>query len=43
VVPLLADGRLEVVVDSVMAMEEVREAHRRMESNQSFGKIILRW
>jgi putative PIG3 family NAD(P)H quinone oxidoreductase len=43
VVPLLADGRLVPVVDEVMAMEDVREAHRRMERNQTFGKIVLRW
>jgi len=43
VVPLLADGRLVPVVDQVMAMDQVRDAHRRMESNQNFGKIVLRW
>lgn len=43
VVPLLADGRLEPVIDQVMAMTDVRDAHRRMESNQNTGKIVLRW
>ena len=43
VVPLLADGRLTPVVDAVMPMDDIREAHRRMESNQNVGKIILRW
>ncbi|HTE49579.1 MAG TPA: NAD(P)H-quinone oxidoreductase [Kofleriaceae bacterium] len=43
VVPLLADGRLVPVIDKVMPMQDVREAHRRMESNQNFGKIVLRW
>jgi len=43
VVPLLADGRLVPVVDAVMPMSEVREAHRRMERNDTFGKIVLRW
>lgn len=43
VLPLLADGRLVPVIDSVMPMSEVRAAHRRMEADQSFGKIVLRW
>lgn len=43
VLPLLADGRLVPVVDSVMSMSEVRAAHRRMEANETFGKIVLRW
>ena len=43
VVPLLADGRLVPVVDAVLPMEQVREAHRRMERNDTFGKIVLTW
>lgn len=43
VVPLLADGRLVPVVDDVLPMSEVREAHRRMERNETFGKLVLRW
>ncbi|HUS63845.1 MAG TPA: NAD(P)H-quinone oxidoreductase [Kofleriaceae bacterium] len=43
VLPLLADGRLVPVVDAVMPMTEVREAHRRMERNETFGKIVLAW
>jgi len=41
VVPLLADGILRPVVDRVYKLAEVREAHLRMESNESFGKIVL--
>ena len=43
VLPLLADGRVVPVIDRVFAMDEIRDAHRRMESNESFGKIVLRW
>ena len=43
VVPLLADGTVQPVVDEVVPMEDVAAAHERMESNQSFGKIVLRW
>jgi putative PIG3 family NAD(P)H quinone oxidoreductase len=41
VVPLLEGGAIKPVVDRVYRMEEIREAHARMESNESFGKIIL--
>ena len=41
VVPLLADGIVRPVVDRVYKLAEVREAHLRMESNESFGKIVL--
>jgi putative PIG3 family NAD(P)H quinone oxidoreductase len=41
VVPLLADGKIRPVVDRVYKLEEIREAHTRMESNESFGKIVL--
>ena len=41
VVPLLAAGTVRPVVDRVFELEEVREAHARMESNETFGKIVL--
>jgi putative PIG3 family NAD(P)H quinone oxidoreductase len=43
VLPLFERGQLVPVIDCVLPMSEIREAHRRMESNQSFGKIVLRW
>ena len=41
VVPLLANGSVRSVVDSVFKMDQVREAHQRIESNETFGKVIL--
>jgi putative PIG3 family NAD(P)H quinone oxidoreductase len=41
VLPLLADGRIRSIVDAVYPLEEVAEAHRYMESNANFGKIVL--
>ena len=41
VVPLLASGVVRPVMDTVFKMEEVRAAHQRIESNQSFGKVVL--
>jgi putative PIG3 family NAD(P)H quinone oxidoreductase len=41
VVPLLESGRVRPVIDRVYPMTEVGAAHTRMESNESFGKIVL--
>jgi putative PIG3 family NAD(P)H quinone oxidoreductase len=41
VVPLLANGAVRPVIDSVFRIEEVREAHKRIESNETFGKVVL--
>ena len=41
VVPLLAAGLIEPVIDRTYPVTEVREAHLRMESNANFGKIVL--
>jgi putative PIG3 family NAD(P)H quinone oxidoreductase len=42
-VPLFESGALRPVVDAVLPMSEVREAHRRMEANETFGKVVLTW
>jgi len=39
--PLLASGRVRPVVDAVLPLERVREAHERLEKNDSFGKLVL--
>ena len=41
VVPLLARGMVRPIVDSVYSIDEVRAAHERLESNESFGKVVL--
>jgi putative PIG3 family NAD(P)H quinone oxidoreductase len=43
VLPLVAAGRVRPVVDVVLPVERAREAHERMERNESFGKIVLRF
>ena len=42
VVPLLARGKLEPVIDTVMSLDQAAAAHERMASNEGFGKIVLR-
>ena len=40
--PMIAAGKLRVVLDSEYALEDAAEAHRRMESSGHIGKIVLR-
>lgn len=41
IVPLLATGKLSPSIDSVFPLERIADAHRRMESNESVGKIVI--
>lgn len=41
VLPLVAAGRVRPVLDSALPMARAREAHERMERNESFGKLVL--
>lgn len=44
IVPLFGpDGPLKPVIDEVLPMHAIAAAHTRMESNQTFGKLVLRW
>jgi NADPH2:quinone reductase len=43
VLPLFEIGALRPVVDAVLPMTDVAEAHRRMEQNENVGKLVLRW
>jgi putative PIG3 family NAD(P)H quinone oxidoreductase len=43
VVPLFESGQLKPVVGHVFSFDQIRAAHDLMESNQTFGKIVLRW
>jgi NADPH2:quinone reductase len=41
--PLIEQGKIKPVIDSVFAMTDVAKAHERMESSVHMGKILLRW
>lgn len=41
VVPLFASGKLKSNIDKIFKAEEIREAHEYLESNASFGKVVL--
>lgn len=43
VLPGFARGALRPVVDAVLPMTAVREAHERMARNDTVGKIVLTW
>jgi putative PIG3 family NAD(P)H quinone oxidoreductase len=42
VIPLFESGALKPVIDSRFALDEIVEAHRRMDTNANVGKIVLR-
>ena len=41
VVPLLATNAVRATVDSVFPLERIAEAHRQVESNATFGKVVV--
>ena len=41
VVPLLARGVVRPVVDRVFPLDQIAAAHRHLESNATFGKVVL--
>ncbi len=41
VLPLLANGAIKVPIDRVFPLEEAAAAHRYMEENKNFGKIVF--
>jgi NADPH2:quinone reductase len=41
--PLFERGELVPVVDRIYSFSEMAEAHRAMESNATFGKVVLTW
>jgi putative PIG3 family NAD(P)H quinone oxidoreductase len=42
VVPLLARGSVRPVLDSALALKDVSVAYARLESNETFGKVVLK-
>jgi putative PIG3 family NAD(P)H quinone oxidoreductase len=38
-----ATGELKPIIDDVLPMTDVQPAHQRMDANQTFGKLVLRW
>jgi NADPH2:quinone reductase len=41
VVPMIAEGKIRVVMDSSFPLEDVANAHERLEAGQHIGKIVL--
>jgi NADPH:quinone reductase-like Zn-dependent oxidoreductase len=40
--PYAEGGRLKPVIDSVFPLDQAADAHRRMESGEHVGKIVLK-
>jgi NADPH:quinone reductase len=43
VVPLFERGELQPVVDTILPAAEAARAHVRLQANETFGKLLLRW
>jgi NADPH:quinone reductase-like Zn-dependent oxidoreductase len=41
VIPLFETGKVKPVIDKVMKLSEVAEAHKYVESNANIGKVVL--
>ena len=41
VLPRFADGTMRPVIDSRFRLDEIADAHRRMEANANIGKILI--
>lgn len=39
--PLISSGKIRPIIDKIFPLENVSDAHRHMESNMNFGKIVL--
>jgi len=41
VLPLIEEGKIKPNLDKVFSFEDIKEAHEYLESNASFGKVVL--
>jgi NADPH2:quinone reductase len=41
VIPLIEDGKVRPNLDRVFPVSEIQAAHRYLESNESFGKVVV--
>ncbi|WP_301170924.1 NAD(P)H-quinone oxidoreductase [Brevibacillus nitrificans] len=42
IIPLFESGVIKPIIDTVFPLEEIQQAHRRMEANENIGKIVFR-
>ena len=42
ILPHFQNATLETIFDSEFALDQIVDAHKRMESNQNIGKILLK-
>lgn len=43
VLPAFAEGRLRPVIDRIIPAADAADAHRLMEADETFGKLLLKW
>jgi len=42
VMPAFSSGKVKPIIDSIYAFDKVEEAHKRMQSNENIGKLLLK-
>ncbi len=43
ILPGFKTREFKPIIDSIYNVEQIKEAHQRMESNQNIGKIVIKW
>jgi len=41
--PHFSAGRLRPVIEAIFPMDQVQQGFARMQSNDTFGKVVFRW
>jgi NADPH:quinone reductase-like Zn-dependent oxidoreductase len=43
IIPHFSSGGMIPVIDTILHVSQIKEAHERMEGNLNIGKIVLKW
>jgi NADPH:quinone reductase-like Zn-dependent oxidoreductase len=43
ILPKFSTNQFVPVIDKIYSVDQIKEAHERMEKNENIGKIIIKW